>query len=52
MVISKGQGNYESLSESKRDIFFMLKAKCSVIAKHLNVNVGDIIFKHHKGTEK
>lgn len=51
MVISKGQGNYESLSDSKRDIFFMLKAKCSVIAKHLNVIVGDIIFKHHKGTE-
>ncbi|MFO7811011.1 MAG: ARMT1-like domain-containing protein, partial [Candidatus Delongbacteria bacterium] len=52
MVISKGQGNYESLSDSKRDIVFLLKAKCPVIAKHLNVNVGDIIFKHNIGTNK
>ncbi len=45
LVISKGQGNYEGLSDEKRSIFFMLKAKCSVIARHLNVKEGDIILK-------
>jgi len=46
MIISKGQGNYETLSEEKRkNIFFLLKAKCVVIASHLKVKVGDIILK-------
>lgn len=49
MIISKGQGNYESLSEADRDIFFMLKAKCRVVARHLNVKVDDIIFKYKSG---
>ncbi len=45
IVISKGQGNYEGLSDQKRPIFFLLKAKCPVIAKDLDVNVNDIILK-------
>ncbi len=45
MVISKGQGNYEGLSDEKRSIFFMLKAKCPVIARHLGVKEGDIVLK-------
>jgi uncharacterized protein with ATP-grasp and redox domains len=44
-VISKGQGNYEALSGEKRSIFFLLKAKCRVIAKDLGVNEGDRILK-------
>ena len=35
LVISKGQGNYESLSEEQREIFFLLTVKCSVAAQHL-----------------
>ena len=49
MIISKGQGNYEALSDIDRDIFFLLKAKCPVVARHLNVMVDDIIFKYNKG---
>ena len=45
IIISKGQGNYEGLSEINRSIFFLLKAKCSVIAKDLKVSVDDIILK-------
>ncbi len=45
LIISKGQGNYEGLSDEKRPIFFLLKAKCPVIARHLGVNEGDIILK-------
>ncbi len=43
LIISKGQGNYEGLSGTGYPIFFLLKAKCEVIASHLNVRVGDII---------
>lgn len=45
MVISKGQGNYEGLSEVKRSIFFLLKVKCSVIADHIGVSEDDIVLK-------
>lgn len=45
MIISKGQGNYETLSETTRPVFFLLKAKCHVIAHHLGVNENDIVLK-------
>ena len=45
LIISKGQGNYEALSNEKRPIFFLLKAKCHVIAKDIGVDDGDIILK-------
>ena len=44
MIVSKGQGNYESLSEEDR-VFFLLKAKCPVVARELGVNIGDTILK-------
>jgi len=43
LIISKGQGNYESLSEEDKSIFFLFKAKCPVIAKDIGCNVGDMI---------
>jgi uncharacterized protein with ATP-grasp and redox domains len=45
-IISKGQGNYEGLSEEDRPIFFLFKAKCQVIAKHIGVEQGSIILKN------
>ena len=45
MIISKGQGNYEALSESDRPIFFLLKAKCAVIADDIGVLEDDIVLK-------
>ncbi len=47
IVISKGQGNYETLSEAKREMFFLLKAKCPVIADKLGVSVNDYVFKRN-----
>ena len=44
-VISKGQGNYEALSESGRTVFFLLKAKCDVIARDLGVKRNAFIVK-------
>ncbi|KJJ85262.1 Uncharacterized conserved protein UCP006593 [Candidatus Omnitrophus magneticus] len=43
IVISKGQGNYETLSNEKRPIYFIFKAKCQVVARHVGCNLGDII---------
>jgi len=45
LIISKGQGNYESLSDVEAPIYFLLQAKCGVIARHLGVRETDIIFK-------
>ena len=45
MIISKGQGNYEGLSDVSRSVFFLLKAKCKIIANDLGVNENDIILK-------
>ena len=47
LVISKGQGNYEGLSEHK-GLFFLLMAKCPIIASDIGVEVGDIIIKYKK----
>lgn len=43
LIISKGQGNYEGLSDKTRPVFFLLKAKCSVIARDLGVKQGSLI---------
>ena len=45
LKISKGQGNYEALSNQNQPIFFLLKAKCSVVARDLDVRLGEMVFK-------
>lgn len=43
LVISKGQGNFESLDEGyDRPVFFLLRAKCAVVANRLNCPLGSI----------
>jgi len=44
LVISKGQGNYEDLSDV-RGVYFLLMAKCPVVAEDIGVKVGDIVIK-------
>ena len=46
IVISKGQGNYEGMSDIPRDIFFLLKAKCPLVAGHFGVPLGSDIFRY------
>ena len=45
LVIAKGQGNYETLSEVRKDIFFALMAKCPIIASDLGCEVGDLVLR-------
>lgn len=52
MVISKGQGNFEALSQVKRSVFFLLMIKCPVIAGDITASfgrcsVGDIALLPH-----
>jgi hypothetical protein len=48
LIISKGQGNYEGLSDEARPVFFLLKAKCAVIAKDIGVRQGSLILMKSK----
>jgi damage-control phosphatase, subfamily I len=43
MIISKGQGNFESLSENKKPVFYLFMVKCPVVAKETNCAMGDIV---------
>lgn len=43
VIVSKGQGNFESLSGEKAPLFFLFKVKCPVIARHVQANNGDMI---------
>lgn len=45
LIIAKGQGNYETLSDADKNIFFILKAKCPVIARDLGCEVGEMILR-------
>ena len=48
LIIAKGQGNYETLSDTNKNIFFILKAKCPVIARDLGCEVGEMILKKNE----
>lgn len=48
LIIAKGQGNYETLSNVSKNIFFVLKAKCPVIARHLGCEIGTMILTKNK----
>lgn len=45
LIIAKGQGNYETLSNADKSIFFILKAKCPVIARNIGCEIGSLIIK-------
>ena len=48
LIVAKGQGNYESLSDVDKNIFFILKAKCPVIARDLGCRTGEMILRRSK----
>ena len=51
LVIAKGQGNYETLSDVDKDIFFILKAKCPVIARDLGCELGSLVLQRSRRSE-
>lgn len=40
LIIAKGQGNFETLSGTGANIYFLFKAKCPVIAHHVGLPLG------------
>ena len=48
MVVAKGQGNYEALSEQEENIYFLLKVKCPVAAELVGASVGEAILKRQR----
>jgi len=52
LIIAKGQGNYETLSDLDKNIFFLLKAKCPVIAGDLGCEVGEMILQQSNSFKK
>jgi len=47
LVVAKGQGNYEALSDATRDVFFLLMVKCDVISRDVQAPVGVAVVKQH-----
>ncbi|MGB3341625.1 MAG: ARMT1-like domain-containing protein [bacterium] len=43
MIISKGQGNYETLSDQNRPLFFLLQVKCPIIARDIDITCGSMV---------
>lgn len=45
LIISKGQGNFESLTDIQAPIYFLLVAKCQPVANLIGCDIRDIILK-------
>jgi damage-control phosphatase, subfamily I len=43
LIISKGQGNYESLSGRPENIFFLFKVKCTVVARDCGYDLESLV---------
>jgi uncharacterized protein with ATP-grasp and redox domains len=44
LIISKGQGNFETLSDESREIFFLFKIKCRVVADYIRCPMSNMFF--------
>jgi hypothetical protein len=48
MILSKGQGNFESLYKlpiPQKEVYYLLKAKCVLMERIFQLSIGDLIFK-------
>lgn len=46
LILAKGQANYESLDDCGRNIFFLFKVKCPVVAQHIGHPLGSLVLHH------
>jgi len=49
LIISKGQGNFETLESERGPLYFLLKVKCPHVADGLGATLGNIILRKQKG---
>lgn len=48
LVISKGQGNFKTLHAEEREIFFIFRVKCVVVARHIGCSRDDLLIWNSK----
>jgi hypothetical protein len=48
LIIAKGQGNFETLSNEPGNLFFLFKVKCLVIADLVNQPIGMQMLVHSR----
>lgn len=46
LILGKGHGNFETCVGKPGNYYFLLKAKCDIVAAELGVKTGDTVFKH------
>ena len=49
LILSKGMGNFEGLSEEPAPLFFLLQAKCAPVAHEIGVDVGSLVLLRGRG---
>jgi uncharacterized protein with ATP-grasp and redox domains len=45
LVVSKGQGNFETLNGTKKKTYFLFQSKCDVVSKELGLSPGSMLLK-------
>lgn len=45
LIISKGQGNFETLIGTEKTIFFLFQSKCDVVSKELGLSTGSMLLR-------
>ena len=45
LIISKGQGNFETLADAEQRTYFLFQSKCNVVSKELSLLPGSMLFK-------
>ncbi|MBF0566373.1 MAG: DUF89 family protein [Nitrospirae bacterium] len=45
LIVSKGQGNYETLAGKDKNIYFLFQAKCDVVSRDLGLELGAMLLK-------
>lgn len=45
LIVSKGQGNFETLTGTKKNIFFLFQSKCDVVSKELGLPTGSMLLR-------
>ncbi len=48
LIIAKGQANYETLQDCPRDVVFLLRVKCPVIARDTGAPLGGLVAAYRK----
>ncbi len=44
VILAKGHGNFETCNECPENVYFLLKAKCDLVANEIGCKLGDIVF--------